>query len=147
VPDPGDDPRGRQPLHGDEGEGQLGRERDEADQLGDGRPLVDAREVDRRELGDRDRTGRLRVQERAFEVQAEAERVFHLPDGTGGEEVPRHARRTEAGGVIDLQVDEPREEERLRRAALPPLDLRDRLALQDERPRERSLDGVDDKSL
>ncbi len=147
VPERGHDAAGGQPLDGGERQRQLGRDGDQANEVARGYPFVDGPQVDRRQLLDGDRAGGLRVQKRPFEVEAEAERIGRLLHGPRGKQVARDARRSQPCGVVDVQVDEPRKDERFRGASVPPLDPGDDSVLQDERAGEGALDRVNENSL
>ena len=142
-----DDPRRREPLDRHRRQRKLRRQGHQPDELRDRGPLGDRAEVDRRQLLERDRPRRLGVEERALEVEAQAERVVHLGHGTGGQEVARDAGEAGLPRVVDLQVDEPREDQRRARSAVDAAHLGDEAVLHDERAREGALDRVNEKSL
>ena len=87
------------------------------------------------------------IQERPFQMEAEAQRVVHLLHASRSREVAGHARSRRARGVVDLQVDEAREDERILGSALAPLDRGDGSVLHRRAPREGALDRVNEKSL
>ena len=145
VAERGDDPGRGQPLDGEERAGQLGRQRDEADEAAL-RPLVDGAEIDRRQLP----TGIAPPPAGSGRAPRDAVR------GRGGRPPPRpsswradsrDARRGQPGRVVDLQVDEAGEDERRLGSSLPPLDRGDDSVLDDELPGEGALDRVNEKSL
>jgi len=140
------DPRGDQALDGDERERELRSQRDEAHEAAR-RPFVDSAEIDRGQLLDGDGARRLRAQEGPFQVQSQAEGIVDLLHAPRGEQVARDAGRGQARRVVDLQVDEAGEDERLLRPTVPPLDRGDDAVLDDELPGEAALDRVNEKSL
>ena len=128
-------------------ERKLRRQRHQANELRRGRPLRNRAEIDGGQLLDRNGPGRLRVEERPLQVEAQAERVVDLLHGPRGQEIAGDPGRADVHWVVDLQVDEPREDQRLRRSALHAAHLCDRSALDEELAREGALDRVNDKSL
>ena len=147
VPERRDDARRREPLDGDERERQLRGERDEADEL-----AVEAtRPTAPRSTAVSSSTG---MAPAASGLRNGPSRWRPRQSGSATSCTVRVASRYPvtpaagaSAGVVDLQVDEAREKERILRSALPPLDLRDAPALHEERPREGALDRVNEKSL
>ena len=126
---------------------QLRREGDEPDGAVRGDPLVGQAGVDRQKLVDRDRPGRLGVEERPLQVEAQAEWVVDGSHVARREQIAGDTARRDGARVVDVQVDEAREEERLTRSILPPRDRCDEIALDRDLARVDPLNRVNDKSL
>jgi hypothetical protein len=80
-------------------------------------------------------------------MKPEAERILDLPNLTGREQIASDAGGSDGSGVVHLQVDKTREDERFLRSPLPRLDRDDGSGLENDRSGEATLDGVNEKSL
>ncbi len=133
---------------------ELGRERDHAHSLGR-EPACQLAEVDRAEMIRILRADRLRAQVRTLEMSAEArgivrqllEETLDRSSGRGPDrrEVAGHALLGAASVVVDVEIDEPREDQRAVDVAL--LDRGDPIAVDPEQPRPHSVDRIDEESL
>jgi hypothetical protein len=142
VTDSGNGPSRRDQAYGVERAGHLGRERHEAD--GAGEPVVERREIDRPKLLDRDRAGCLRVEERALEVEAEAELAHGRVGLQRRLEKRRDALLDEPVRVVDMQVDEAGKDPNPLGDGGLSLDRGDSVSFEAKRTEIGAFDGIDE---
>ena len=107
------------------------------------KPAVESAKVDRTELVDRDRARSLRIEKRALEVEADAALVRQVDRGPRRQEIARDTAPDQGLRVVDVEVDEAREDVqfpfRLRRS----LDRDDAIRLDPDDAGVRAVKGVD----